>query len=224
MKNMICFVASALALLACQKKDAMSTNSETGDTLIQVEHSIASSNPQVLYDTIINYHPNGKIKEKGIADGKNRTGWWTYYDVDGKLLKKSEFVIRDNQSFLNQDIIYTNEGKINYDLSSFFTIELNDTIKVGKTVGKLKYYGKPKGYSSRFIYIVIDNEYAGNIIKKDTFTDDADKLWFGINAYKKGKLKIKGMIEEELSFVRAESSDMKIERKYKYFEKDLFVK
>lgn len=201
----------AFLFFSCQKKINKTSHSEQNRKLL---------------DTTFIYYNNGIIKEKGRAENRNRVGWWSFYSISGKLISKSEFVIRNGSSFLNQKIEYKENGDIDYMKSSFFVIEMKDTIKIGKTALKLKYYSNIKNYKTRFVYIIIDNQYSEDLFKKDTFTDEISKLWFGVNAYKKGNLKIKGTIEEEISFLKKEkdSSQLTIKKYYKYFEKNLFVK
>ena len=64
------------------------------------------------------------------------------------------------------------------------------------------------------------------MIRKDTFTDDIDKLWFGIEVYKKGPFKLSVKIEEEVSYVdkKNDSSTITITKTNKYFNKMLWVK
>lgn len=181
----------------------------------------------IISDTLYNYYENGKIKEKGLVAGKQMLGWWNYYNNSGKLIKKAEYFIRDGESLLNQEISFDNQGNIDYSLSSFFKLDVKDTLYKGKNIGKLKYYTNSKDYELRYVYVIIENEYSDRQIKNDTFTDDIDKLWFGINANKKGVLKIKGIIQEELLFkkkIDMDSTELIIKKNNKYFEKEVYVK
>lgn len=180
----------------------------------------------VVADTIYHYYKNGKIKEKGVVIADHKFDWWFYYDSSGILSKKTEYLIIDGKSYANQNIHYDKEGKINYSLSSFFTLHLEDTLSIGKNIGRMDYFSNSKNFDLQFIYIIIENEYSNGVIKKDTFTDDIDKLWFGVNAYKKGVLKIKGTIQEELAkekLISKDSSELIISKHNKYFEKDVYV-
>ena len=207
---------------SCQKQASKT------ETLITSEKNINKSQRgqnSKLLNTAFIYYNNGIIKEKGCVENRNRVGWWSSYNISGKLISKSEFVRRNGSSLLNQKIDYKENGDIDYKKSSFFEIELKDTIKIGKTAFKLKYYSNIKNYKTRFIYIIIDNQYSGGLFKKDTFTDDISKLWFGVNAYKKGNLEINGIIEEETSFIKKQkdSSQLIIKKDYKYFKKNIYV-
>ncbi len=224
MRKIIIFLVVICLFIGCKRKDEV-VEKNPDNTLIQPNNKNKAISKYIILpgDTAVNYYSNGKVKEKGRVVDNNRFGWWLHYNKNGVLMRKSEFIIRNNVSFLNQNINYTNDDDINYSSSSFFKFEIADTIKIGKTIGKLKYYSDAKGYETKFVYIIIENQYSEKLTKKDTFTDKNDKLWFGVNAYKRGKLKLKGIIEEELSFVKKDSSEFKIEKRYKYFEKELYV-
>jgi len=179
------------------------------------------------WENYTEYYADGNIREKGFLLKNDRIGWWLTYINKGQILKKREFIIKDKESYLNQEIIFNHDGSVNHNKSSYFKISVPDTIPVGKTVAKLEYVSKPtEGYKTRFVYIIVQNEYPGNIIRKDTFTDDLDKLWFGVFASKKGPLTIKGTIEEELSYLKIlhDSSSFTVKKSFKQFEKTFWVK
>lgn len=219
------YIITIIAFLFCSCQKNIN-KTDTLSTSENINEKSDSEQNRKLLDTTFIYYNNGIIKEKGCVENQNRVGWWFFYSTSGKLISKLEFVVKRGSSFLNQKIEYKENGDVDYMKSSFFIIEMKDTIKKGKTALKLKYYSNIKNFKTRFVYIIIDNQYSENLFKKDTFTDNISKLWFGINAYKKGNLKIKGKIEEEVSFFKNEkdSSELTIKKYYKYFEKKLFVK
>jgi hypothetical protein len=177
-------------------------------------------------DTVYYYYENGIMKKKGLFREDQMVGWWLYYDSAGKLSKKIEYLMVENKPYINQEIFFDNEGNINYPVSSFFRLHINDTLSFGKNIGKVDYFSNSKDFDLQFIYIIIENEYSNGLTKKDTFTDDINKLWFGVNAYKTGKLKIKGIIQEELArekLINGDSSELVITKKNQYFEKDVYV-
>lgn len=179
----------------------------------------------VVSDTVY-YFENEVLKKKGLLENGKKTGWWFYYDSSGKLSKKVEYLLIADKTFVNQEICYDTAGNIDYNLSSFFKLHINDTLPVGKSTGRIDYFSNSKNFDLQFVYIIIENEYADGTVRKDTFTDDISKLWFGVNAYKPGHLKIKGIIEEELAkeqIINRDSSELIISKKNKYFEKDVFV-
>jgi len=227
MKQIIIIVFSIILFSSCNNK---SKKKEDSLNVSKIDTKIDSGNHKNHYgkilDTIFFYYKNGLIKEKGCVEKLNRVGWWYFYDTSGVLISKSEFIIRNNTSFLNQKIEFKKNGEIDYSKSSCFNIENKDTIKLGKTAFKINYYSDIKNYKTKFVYIIIDNQYSQYLFKKDTFTDDISKLWFGVNAIKKGRIKINGIIEEEVSFLKNEkdSSQLTIKKYYKYFQKILYVK
>lgn len=180
----------------------------------------------IVVDTVYYYYENGIMKKKGLFKDGNNVGWWFYYDLFGKLSKKTDYLTIDNNPYVNQEIYFDEEGNIDYNSSSFFNIHINDTLPIGKNIGKLDYISNSKDYDLQFIYVIIENEYSNGFIKKDTFTDDINNLWFGVNTYKKGELKIRGVIQEELAkekIINADSSELVIKKINKYFEKDVFI-
>lgn len=181
-------------------------------------------------DTIkkISYNENGKIEIVGnVVDGK-RVSWWKKYNSDGSLMEEYEFFVIDNKEYLNQFKIYDKKGIIKKEESSFFTINLPDTIQKGKNEGRLNYYSISNKGSERHLYVIIDNEYEGEIVKKDTFYISKDKNRFGVYAYKSGKLNVKGTILDRELYVRElnrekDSFGLEFKDYYKYFEKEVYV-
>lgn len=58
---------------------------KSGKDLIQ---SVVIELKDGLYE---DYHPNGKIKSKGMILGGQKTGIWTFYNQSGDLLSRKEF-------------------------------------------------------------------------------------------------------------------------------------
>jgi len=106
-----------------------------------------------------------------------------------------------------------------------FNIELNDTIYLGSNTGKILNYKTENDKIDYLLSVIIENEYQDGIIVKDTFSDGTLSPWFGIYATKKGKMTIKGIIlEEALNDMNYDiDSVLRIERKFLYFSKDVFV-
>ena len=182
-------------------------------------------------DTIkkISYHKNGKIEMIGNIVEEKRVGWWKKHNSEGNLIEEYEFFIVDNEEYLNQFKVYDKNGKIKEEESSFFTINLFDTIQIGKNVGRLNYYSIPTKDSERRLYVIIDNEYEGGVIKKDTFYIENGENRFGVYAYKSGKLTIKGTILDRELYVREldkerDSFGLEFNDLYKYFKKEVYVK
>lgn len=227
MKNIITTILTVI-LFSCQhssEENSVTDSANVNNPNTLNGHIIFASSLDIQ-DTIYIYYKNGKIKEKGCILNKNRIGWWFAYNDTGQIVSKSEYIIKNNSSFQNQHIFYKDNRGIDFSRSSFFNIKMKDTLPKGKSIGKLKYYSNATGYQTRYIYIIINNQYSERVFKKDTFTADIDKLWFGVNAFKDGDFKVSGIIEEEISYVSKEkdSTQLTIKKIYKYFEKDLIVK
>lgn len=183
-----------------------------------------------LNDTIeaVSYFKNAKIKNKGNLTNNIKVGWWTEYFPDGNINAEYEYLKIDGREYLNQMKVYDKSGKIIDNKSFYFTTKFSDTLRIGKNEGNLNYYSIPNRNSERHLYVIIDNEYEGGIIKKDTFfIKNNEKNRFGVYAYKSGILKIKGMIlDRELHERKDSKNSLGLEFKdhYKYFERDVYVK
>lgn len=180
-------------------------------------------------DTIeaISYFKSGKIKNKGNLINDIKVGWWTEYFSDGNVHKEYEYLINDGKEYQNQIKVYDKNGKIIENQSSFFTVNLSDTLNLGKNEGNLIYCSITNKNSERHLYVIIDNEYEGGVIKKDTFfIKENGKNRFGVYAYKLGILKVKGMIlERELHEKKDERySELEFIDHHKYFQKKIYVK
>jgi len=91
-------------------------------------------------DTLYYYYENGKVKEKGLVKNKLSFGWWSYYDNNGKLTKKSEWIILKDSSYKNQSLYFDKNEDTIIGPSTFFEIEISDTLKLGKNAGRIKNY------------------------------------------------------------------------------------
>jgi|SRR5690554_1990689 len=182
----------------------------------------------VIKDTVFSYYKSGKIKERGLmSTNKLKTGWWFYYDSLGYLKNKNEYIIIDNSLYKNQTIYYDKNGRVKESESSFFTINLSDTIHIGKNAGELHYNSNFSGFYEKLLYVIIENEYENNEIKKDTFINTDNYTRFGIYAHKTGIKKVKGTILERGLFLTKTSKDssmLEFKDHYKYFEKEVYVK
>lgn len=181
----------------------------------------------IISDSIFQYYRNGKLKEKGLVHKGLKTGWWNYYSVKGDLKSKNEYVIINDSLYKNQTISYYNNGKINYDLSSFFKIELADTLSLGKNAAKLYYHSNFNNVAEKFLYVIIENVYSKNKIVKDTFMNEDNYTRFGVFAEKEGLKKIKGIVLEKLLYIKKisnDSSELIFKSHKKYFERNVYVK
>jgi hypothetical protein len=183
-------------------------------------------NNGLLIDTIFTYHKNGKIESKGIQKNSLPFGWWAYYNADGRLNEKREILIIDKKPYLNQIMRYDSKGKIDYKSSSFFVLDVKDTLSLGGVIGEIFYHHDTVGYQKRYIRIIVDNQYSESKIKKDTFVGEESKKWFGIYNHKTGNKTVSGIIEEQLIFGgdNKTPSDYTIRTSTKYFQKEIYVK
>jgi antitoxin component YwqK of YwqJK toxin-antitoxin module len=182
----------------------------------------------LIIDTVFSFHKNGNVESKGIQKNSQQLGWWFYYDLNGKLKEKREFLLVDETPYLNQIIRYNSNGIIDYGNSSFFDILIKDTLKLGGNLGEINYYFDTLGYEKRFIRIIVENKYSESLIKQDTFVSTENKKWFGVYNYQKGLKKISGKIEDQMIFKnntigKKSEDEFKIRTYTKYFEKEIFV-
>lgn len=180
----------------------------------------------IISDTVFRYYENGKLKEKGLIKNNLKTGWWNYYSSNGKLKNKNEYRIINDSLYKNQTIFYYDNGKINYKISSFFEIELPDTLSLGKNAGKLYYHSNFNDSTERFLYVIIENEYSNNTTIRDTFINDNNYTRFGVFAEKVGLKTVRGAILEKMLYKKIHSKDsaeLTFKLHKKYFEKEVYV-
>jgi len=185
-------------------------------------------------DSAFIFYGNGNIREKGIFQQNHRQNWWKFFDENNRLIKEIEYFNVNKITYKNQYIQYKSTGEIDYSKSSFFKFKIPDTLKVGKNlIDTNEYYTDKNGDKNfHFISIIIDNQYSDKEIKKDTFESRIIKNkkiipWFGIYAYKNGRMKITGEIEEKYlvyKLISKNYADVKVIILKKYFEKEVYVK
>lgn len=173
------------------------------------------------------YHANRKIKSKGTLYKNLKTGWWSYFDVDGNVIRKEEIVIINGKEILNQRILYDSAGKIIEEKSEYFHVVLPDTVSEGKSTGKIKYTSVAPTQSTFYVYVGYDiNDDFSNVgqVKLDTFFSSNKKdIWFGVDIKGDRNNVIRGIIEESYYEVNEDSTDLVISKKSKYFQKKVVV-
>jgi hypothetical protein len=178
-------------------------------------------------DTLFFYYENGNVKEKGLIKDNMKNGWWFFFDMNGRLKEKSEFVIVRDSMHKNQSYYFDKNRELEIEPSTYFELEIPDTLRIGKNAARIKNY--VSNYNDReanLLSVIIDNEYSESEIKKDTFGDGTLKPFFGISIYRKGKQTIKGKIQEKVLTKTKDSTDLytlTIAEHYKYFEKEVYV-
>lgn len=181
----------------------------------------------MLHDTVFHYHKNGKIKEKGVNKNGDKIGWWTSYDTLGLIIRRREYLVVGDSLYKNQDIHYNKNGTVKNENSTYFEIEIQDTINHGKNLGKLNLYKSNFSGDEHLISVVIENQYSEQLKKKDTFGDNSMTPLFGIYGFKEGDQTVKGTIIETIlnsTSIGKDSSSLRIRKHKKYFEKEVYVK
>lgn len=145
----------------------------------------------------------------------------------GKFKGLEEFIILKDSvvSYKNQIKIIKN-GKIDYNKSSFFILDIPDTLNLGKNIGKINYFSSLPS-QKKYLSTVIENQYSDQLIKKDTFSELPNSTGIGIYAHRTGVKKITGEIIEKLIDtinIGNDSLSLSIVEYRKYFEKEVFVK
>ncbi len=248
MKNFIAFFLIAIIFISCRDDKIIKNYYSNGVLKLEVqvdENGIQNGYYKEYYntgelfkkmkyfqgnivDTVFFYHKNGRVKEKGILkDNKIKVNWWLSYERSGKLKSKIQYKVINDSILSNQVFYYQTNGSIDKESSSFFSIQLPDTIKLGKNIGQFYYNSSHNKATSRILDVIIENKYSDLETKLDTFGDTPNKTWFGVYAHKTGVKNIKGQILETLFYktkVGIDSFNLKIETHKKYFEKKVFVK
>lgn len=235
------FLFLFMAMLSCSNKKEHKEFYENGNLKLRIDvgsDGIPNGNYEEYYDsgeikergkykdgeivdTVYVYHKNGSVKMKGTLLEGIDNGWWYFYDEKGNLIKKNEYVTIEGEGYENQTIKYKSNGGIDYSNSSFYEIQIPDTIKQGKNLGKLKSYYSDFKVDISFIWVVIENKYPDGLVKKDTFSDGTMTPLFGIVGYKRGLQTIKGTIIEE--FIPMDTTALGIVKHKKYFEREVWV-
>ncbi len=191
-----------------------------------------------IVDTVYRYYKNGKLQTKGLLIDNTKVGWWFNYNEKGNPISTKEYINLNGETYENQTIIHDSNGVVDKKLSSFFIVNIPDTISLGKSrrnIGFLStynsnitsYFNSKSSSIQKFIWVVIKNKYPENKIKKDTFSDGTFTPKFGIYGSKSGKQKVEGIIIEEVldeKIFNKDSSTLIIREHKKYFEKEVFVK
>lgn len=181
----------------------------------------------IVSDSLFNFYENGIIKEKGLIKDNLKNEWWLFFDKSGSLKEKSEFVIVRDSMHKNQSYYYDKIGNLKIEPSTFFEIEISDTLRIGKNAARIKnYVTNFNNRAANLVSVIIDNKYSETEIKRDTFGYGTLKPFFGVSIYKTGKQKIRGKIQEEILTKTKNSDDLytlTIVEHYKYFEKEVYV-
>ncbi|MFV9484900.1 hypothetical protein ACNI3T_13710 [Christiangramia sp. ASW11-125] len=180
-----------------------------------------------IIDTLYSFHKNGEIKEKGLVKDNYKFGWWSEYDSKGRKVSETEYRTEKDQLYKNQVYYYDSNGNVKIEPSSYYELDIPDTIKIGRNLARVKNYETSfNDRESNLLTVIVDNQYSDSIIKKDSFSDGTMKPFFGIYGYKEGNQIVKGIIEEKIISEidrKGDSSTFSLEMHHKYFEKEVYV-
>ncbi len=168
--------------------------------------------------------------KKGVVKNNMEKGWWSYYQKNGKINKKIEWFHLRDSTYKNQEIHFDLNGKIKKTASSFFELQIPDTIQLGKNIARINnYVSNTNNIDKRYLSVIIQNNYPNMGKRIDTFptlTDDSNSPFFGIYAGTTGKRTISGKIEEKTlksDTINADSISLTISDRYKYFKKEVYI-
>lgn len=188
--------------------------------------AIAHNINGIVVDTVYYFYKNKRIKEKGLFKNNLNNGWWLYFDENGNLVSKKEYVLINNVSHLNQVINFDRDMDTIFNSSFYFKVYIQDTINIGKNIGKIKHHPNISN-DEKFFEILIENQISDDLIVKDTFRQEKNITRFGIYAHKEGLKKVRGIILETTLKLKkgdkANNSSLTISRYKRYFEKEVYV-
>lgn len=188
-------------------------------------------------DIFERYYENGKLLSKGSIRDTITEGWWSYYDDEGFLKKKVEYInsspdlLINDSAYPNQIIYYDRKGNIIEDSSNYFTIRLIDTLLSDKlTIGSIHLIPQISKETDFYMVYFWSQDENGNKTPIDsTYGKNNRPAEFWIVPKKEGKYKLMGFISEKENFFKVNptdtaSIDVWERSKNLYFEKEYFVR
>lgn len=176
-------------------------------------------------------NPNSRIEISSLQNTESDFFWKIDTTPKGKIVKKQYFNISKSKASLNQEIFFDENLDTLKSKSNYFEVKLQDTLELGKNIGQLYLYtnNKSDNIKTKYLKVIIKNEYNNGIIRKDTFISDknANHTWFGVYANKKGESKIQGIIIEEIikmNKISGDSLKASIISSKRFFEKQIYIK
>lgn len=183
------------------------------------------------------YYENGKLLSRGKMRDTIAEGWWNYYGDSGNLNKKVQYVDASNNTSINnvqhpnQIISFDKNGSIIKDSSNYYTIDLKDTIALGKlSLGYIDL--KPqisKDSDFHMVYFWSENDMGSKTAIDSTYGKNDKKAEFWLVPKTKGKHTLKGYILENGKTIQINEKDTSLadviyRTKKLLFEKDFYVK
>lgn len=183
------------------------------------------------------YYENGKLLSRGNMKDTIAEGWWNYYDENGNLYRKVEFVDASSDSLTkkkqhpNQILSLDTKGDIVKDSSNYYTLDIKDTVPLKKvTIGYLDLAPQISKKSDFYWVYFWQEDKFGNKTKVDTtYGKNNQKAKFWLFPEKVGEITLKGVVLEEGTEARIDERDTTMAdiisiKKKMFFEKEIFVK
>jgi len=164
-----------------------------------------------IQDSIQQYYNKDGIIEQ-ISHYRNGIicGELLVYEM-GKLSCKQSYIIRNDSSYLNQFIKYTENGKIDNKTSNYFSLlSMKDTIKMGEVFSvDVKLEASYFNMNMMVIFGDFDTNY-NKYTYSDTLSDRMDekvdfKVHYTTTKYHKGENILRGIIHDYISYYEDES-------------------
>lgn len=79
------------------------------DSLIAYDNNVKFFKKEIAFNKLYhtNFYKNGIVESMGfLINDTLKNGWWSYFDIDGKLKSKRQYVLVCDDYYLNQSIIF----------------------------------------------------------------------------------------------------------------------
>lgn len=174
----------------------------------------------VLLGPYQKYFENNRLEVTGNYYFGKQNGVAKFFTIDGKLETIRKYLILgDGESFINEVIVFEQDGDTNYNKSNFFEVKINnDSVNLGdyfkaQVILRSPYFLK----SEMFVFFDIPHDTTSyRRIYSDNFSVSYDYL-----PNNTGLHKFSGVIEE---FSITEDAITKGKSRYMYFDYDYYVK
>ena len=151
------------------------------------------------------YYVNGKLEAKGVLIDTIKTGWWSYYDEEGHLTWRVEYVDASNDSSIsnsehpNQLISFNANKKIDNAKSNYISIDLADTIRAGKltlgAIGLVPQVSKEANF--HMVYFWVEDSEGREIQVDSTYGTNIKKAQLWVVPKTEGDHQLRGYVLEK---------------------------